>query len=86
MDCLQVYVKTSAFFRISKKAYPFRDAQQLVRELISAYGAHRLMLICVRHRLAVGGGRMWVRCRILCRASASFLSVPYVSSHSWATH
>ena len=43
MDCLQVYVKTSAFFRISKKAYPFRDAQQLVRELISAYGAHRLM-------------------------------------------
>ena len=39
----QVYVKASAFFRVSAEAYPYADAQRCVRALVDAFGAERVM-------------------------------------------
>lgn len=39
----QVYVKVSAFFRVSRKPYPYEDTCFLLSELIASYGAQRLM-------------------------------------------
>jgi len=39
----QVYVKASAFFRVSAEAYPYADAQKCVRTLVDAFGAERVM-------------------------------------------
>ncbi|KAG5181590.1 hypothetical protein JKP88DRAFT_186750 [Tribonema minus] len=39
----QVYVKTSAFFRVSSEAYPYNDMTPKVLELLDKFGADRLM-------------------------------------------
>ncbi|URE09349.1 Amidohydrolase [Musa troglodytarum] len=39
----QVYVKFSALFRISRKQYPYEDAGDLLSQVISNYGANRVM-------------------------------------------
>eukprot|EP00897_Mesotaenium_endlicherianum_P004750 jgi/Mesen1/4302/ME000022S03589 len=39
----QVYVKASAFFRVSREAFPYRDTWPLVRQLVAAYGPGRIM-------------------------------------------
>ena len=39
----QVYVKASAFFRVSAEAHPYADAQRCVRALVDAFGAERVM-------------------------------------------
>lgn len=38
-----VYVKLSAFFRVSRENYPYRDTWPLVKELIATFGAKRLL-------------------------------------------
>lgn len=40
---MQMYVKLSAFFRISAEPYPFLDARLLMSDLVAAFGADRLM-------------------------------------------
>lgn len=42
-SCPQVYVKASAFMRVSASPYPAAELQPLVRELLSAFGPERLM-------------------------------------------
>ncbi|GMH43486.1 hypothetical protein BSKO_11408 [Bryopsis sp. KO-2023] len=39
----QVYVKVSAFFRVSEMEYPYLDARVCLRRLVDAFGAQRLM-------------------------------------------
>jgi predicted TIM-barrel fold metal-dependent hydrolase len=39
----QVYVKASAFFRVSEEDFPFRDLKPRVHELILAFGNKRIM-------------------------------------------
>uniref|UniRef100_A0A0D6R5H5 Amidohydrolase-related domain-containing protein n=1 Tax=Araucaria cunninghamii TaxID=56994 RepID=A0A0D6R5H5_ARACU len=39
----QVYVKVSASFRVSRKPYPYADISNLLSDLISTFGAKRLM-------------------------------------------
>eukprot|EP00262_Sarcandra_glabra_P016024 TRINITY_DN5077_c0_g4_i2.p1 TRINITY_DN5077_c0_g4~~TRINITY_DN5077_c0_g4_i2.p1 ORF type:complete len:303 (-),score=38.62 TRINITY_DN5077_c0_g4_i2:183-1031(-) len=39
----QVYVKFSALFRVSRKPFPYEDTCQLLSQVISSYGANRVM-------------------------------------------
>uniref|UniRef100_A0A061RAH3 Catalytic hydrolase n=1 Tax=Tetraselmis sp. GSL018 TaxID=582737 RepID=A0A061RAH3_9CHLO len=39
----QVYVKVSAFFRVSDEPYPYMDARPMIRRLIDGFGADRLL-------------------------------------------
>ncbi|KAF3653421.1 putative indole-3-acetic acid-induced protein ARG7-like [Capsicum annuum] len=39
----QIYVKFSALFRVSRNPYPYEDLSQVLAELVSSYGAHRVM-------------------------------------------
>eukprot|EP00884_Botryococcus_braunii_P020193 jgi/Botrbrau1/6858/Bobra.152_2s0017.1 len=39
----KIYVKLSAFFRLSAEPYPFLDARLLMSDLVAAFGADRLM-------------------------------------------
>ncbi|ERN06286.1 uncharacterized protein LOC18434478 [Amborella trichopoda] len=39
----QVYLKFSALFRVSRKFHPFEDLSPLLSQLISSYGANRVM-------------------------------------------
>jgi len=39
----QVYVKTSAFFRVSAEQFPYADTQAQVLQLVDAFGANRLI-------------------------------------------
>ncbi|XP_016454903.1 uncharacterized protein LOC107779076 isoform X2 [Nicotiana tabacum] len=39
----QVYVKFSALFRVSRNRYPYEDLSQVLAQLVSSYGAHRVM-------------------------------------------
>lgn len=39
----QVYVKASAFFRVSKQAPPYQDAAPALRRLLDTFGAQRCM-------------------------------------------
>ncbi|KAI8464534.1 MAG: hypothetical protein J3K34DRAFT_526120 [Monoraphidium minutum] len=39
----QVHVKSSAFFRVSKEPYPYRDAVTALRLLVDSFGARRVM-------------------------------------------
>lgn len=39
----QVYVKFSALFRLSRKPYPYEDTGELLSQVISSYGANRVM-------------------------------------------
>ncbi|KAF8408449.1 hypothetical protein HHK36_007602 [Tetracentron sinense] len=39
----QIYVKFSALFRISRKPYPYKDTASLLSQVISSYGANRVM-------------------------------------------
>ncbi|CAM6127928.1 unnamed protein product [Calypogeia fissa] len=39
----QVYVKVSAFFRISREPFPYKDTWPLVQELLTVFGAKRLL-------------------------------------------
>ncbi|PXF43589.1 4-sulfomuconolactone hydrolase [Gracilariopsis chorda] len=39
-----VYVKVSAWFRVSSQRWPHKDVHELLSDLIGAYGAHRLLL------------------------------------------
>ncbi|XP_057823895.1 uncharacterized protein LOC131036099 isoform X2 [Cryptomeria japonica] len=39
----QVYVKVSASFRVSRKLYPYDDTSSLLSDLITTFGAERLM-------------------------------------------
>ncbi|KAK9838991.1 hypothetical protein WJX74_007408 [Apatococcus lobatus] len=39
----QVHVKLSAFFRVSKQAWPYLDARPAIRKLIDTFGANRCM-------------------------------------------
>jgi predicted TIM-barrel fold metal-dependent hydrolase len=50
----RVHVKVSHTWSISKQAYPWRDAQELVERVVQAYGARRLMWgtdwpMCLQH-------------------------------------
>ncbi len=40
---LQVYVKLSAFFRVSREPFPYKDTWQMLKQLRDTYGADRLM-------------------------------------------
>jgi predicted TIM-barrel fold metal-dependent hydrolase len=40
---LQVYVKASAFFRVSTQQYPYTDACRGLKALVDAFGAQRVM-------------------------------------------
>ncbi|GJN03118.1 hypothetical protein PR202_ga20527 [Eleusine coracana subsp. coracana] len=40
---LEVYVKYSALFRITREAYPYEDTAQLLSRAISSFGANRIM-------------------------------------------
>ncbi|KAI3900554.1 hypothetical protein MKW92_035631 [Papaver armeniacum] len=39
----QVYVKFSALFRISRKPFPYEDTSQILSQVVSTYGANRVM-------------------------------------------
>lgn len=39
----QVYVKTSAFFRVSRQSFPYEDTWPLVQQLVDAFGAKRVL-------------------------------------------
>lgn len=39
----QVYVKFSAFFRVSRKPFPYEDLANPLSQLVSTYGANRVM-------------------------------------------
>ncbi|XP_019069669.1 uncharacterized protein [Solanum lycopersicum] len=39
----QVYVKFSALFRVSRNPYPYEDLPHVLPQLVSSYGAHRIM-------------------------------------------
>ncbi|KAG0570907.1 hypothetical protein KC19_6G196300 [Ceratodon purpureus] len=39
----QVYVKLSAFFRVSREPFPYNDTWPLLKQLLESYGAERLM-------------------------------------------
>eukprot|EP00850_Spirogloea_muscicola_P021804 SM000262S09883 [mRNA] locus=s262:43074:46242:- [translate_table: standard] len=39
----RVFVKVSAFFRVSREGYPYRDTWPLVQELVITFGAQRLL-------------------------------------------
>ncbi|KAJ8475674.1 hypothetical protein OPV22_019401 [Ensete ventricosum] len=39
----QVYVKFSALFRLSREQYPYEDARDLLSQVVSNYGANRVM-------------------------------------------
>ncbi|OVA17446.1 Amidohydrolase 2 [Macleaya cordata] len=39
----QVYVKFSALFRISRKPFPYEDTCQLLSQVVSSFGANRVM-------------------------------------------
>eukprot|EP00268_Persea_americana_P050760 TRINITY_DN5546_c0_g1_i2.p1 TRINITY_DN5546_c0_g1~~TRINITY_DN5546_c0_g1_i2.p1 ORF type:complete len:224 (+),score=43.47 TRINITY_DN5546_c0_g1_i2:545-1216(+) len=39
----QVYVKFSALFRVSRKPFPYEDTSHLLSQVISSYGANRVM-------------------------------------------
>ncbi|ONK58545.1 uncharacterized protein A4U43_C09F14170 [Asparagus officinalis] len=39
----QVYVKFSALFRLSRKPYPYEDTGELLSQVISSFGANRVM-------------------------------------------
>ncbi|GJP74101.1 hypothetical protein CLOP_g4736 [Closterium sp. NIES-67] len=39
----QVYVKTSAHFRVSRQPYPYSDTWEQARDFIRTFGAHRLL-------------------------------------------
>ncbi|PON91851.1 Amidohydrolase-related [Trema orientale] len=41
--CTKVYVKFSALFRVSRKPYPYKDLGGPLSQLVSAFGANRLM-------------------------------------------
>ena len=38
-----MYVKTSAFFRVSGEDYPYEDARKQVRVLVDTFGAQRIL-------------------------------------------
>lgn len=40
---LQVYVKVSAFFRVSREKYPYTDTWPLLEKLIAVFGPKRLL-------------------------------------------
>jgi predicted TIM-barrel fold metal-dependent hydrolase len=40
---VQLYIKTSAFFRVSSQPYPYVDAMAGVAALVEAFGPHRVM-------------------------------------------
>ncbi|RRT53763.1 hypothetical protein B296_00049626 [Ensete ventricosum] len=40
---MQVYVKFSALFRLSREQYPYEDARDLLSQVVSNYGANRVM-------------------------------------------
>ncbi|KAJ0537503.1 putative 2-amino-3-carboxymuconate-6-semialdehyde decarboxylase, metal-dependent hydrolase [Helianthus annuus] len=39
----QVYVKFSALFRVSRKSFPYDDLTPLLSQVISSFGANRVM-------------------------------------------
>ncbi|XP_024399518.1 uncharacterized protein [Physcomitrium patens] len=39
----QVYVKLSAFFRVSREPFPYKDTWPFLKQLLESYGANRLM-------------------------------------------
>ncbi|KAL3692108.1 hypothetical protein R1sor_005759 [Riccia sorocarpa] len=39
----QVYVKTSAFFRVSRESFPYKDTWPLVQQLVETFGASRIL-------------------------------------------
>ncbi|KAK9108539.1 hypothetical protein Syun_024550 [Stephania yunnanensis] len=39
----QVYVKFSALFRVTRRPYPYEDTSDLLSEVVSSYGANRVM-------------------------------------------
>lgn len=39
----QVYIKSSALFRVSSEAYPYLDACRALRLLVDTFGAQRIM-------------------------------------------
>lgn len=39
----QVYVKFSALFRLSRRSYPYEDTSDLLSQVISSFGANRVM-------------------------------------------
>ncbi|CAN4091723.1 unnamed protein product [Withania somnifera] len=39
----KIYVKFSALFRVSRNPYPYEDLSQVLAQLVSSYGAHRIM-------------------------------------------
>ncbi|KAH9302433.1 hypothetical protein KI387_014016, partial [Taxus chinensis] len=41
--CFKVYVKLSASFRVSRKLYPYDDTSSLLSDLVTTFGAKRLM-------------------------------------------
>lgn len=43
MRAWQVYVKASAFFRVSEQEWPYVDACRGLRQLVNAFGAERVM-------------------------------------------
>mmetsp|Transcript_25210 Transcript_25210/g.44968 ORF Transcript_25210/g.44968 Transcript_25210/m.44968 type:complete len:95 (-) Transcript_25210:33-317(-) len=38
-----MYIKTSAFFRVSSDPYPYMDSRPMLRRLIDHFGAERLL-------------------------------------------
>lgn len=40
---VQVYVKFSALFRVSRKSFPYEDLAQTLSQVISRFGANRVM-------------------------------------------
>lgn len=43
MCVLQLYIKTSALFRVSEQPYPYADAMDGLAALVQAYGPQRVM-------------------------------------------
>lgn len=39
----QVYIKFSALFRVSRKPYPYEDLSELLSQVVSSFGANRVM-------------------------------------------
>ncbi|XP_059445842.1 uncharacterized protein LOC132177506 isoform X2 [Corylus avellana] len=41
--CMKVYVKLSAFFRVSRMPFPYQDLSQLLSQIVSSFGANRVV-------------------------------------------
>ncbi|XWS68779.1 hypothetical protein CRYUN_Cryun04dG0121600 [Craigia yunnanensis] len=41
--CMKVYVKFSALFRVSRMSFPYQDLVPLLAEVVSSFGANRVM-------------------------------------------